>query len=830
MRHLNPEVLADRAQNLGPLNGFKLVFVSLLPAAAPDHAVLDVEFQNANSLVAIVDDVQSNGVAPTAIFTIRGGTRVMGGEQAGNIQVTDVQAGAMAEKLQLRVEPIGDYSTYTLNIDYHDAGGAPLMDPLFAAIDFKFRPGCFNLNCHPPAKGEPTPATSPNIDYLAKDFESFKHNLINAMRERVPGWAPTSEADLDQVLIDLIAADADELSDYQDRVANEAYLGRARKRVSLARHARLMDYHIHQGNQAATWLAVQVANDLTLPASFGVWAGESWKQQGAVIFATDQARDCSALLNTVQLYTWGGAVTALDAGSTDADLALPAPLNAGAKADADTLRDLLRSEDFPHLVLQAHLNPETGTVNGVDKTARQLLTLLEGNQAADSLFDPLAGQWFVRVRWRSEDRLRRRYCFITRLTGQPPVEGLCAFHGNLVHANHGRPHRSVFRPPGVELGVGDDSPFRKLDEAHYEPTPWGVLCPLPEGPLAYRNTAPGGDTPTRTTLTVTVSGIAGAWTERNDLIESQAGDEDYIVETDEYDRSSIRFGNGVNGRGLPPDAVVTCDYQVGRGSEGNVGCDVLTGFDPAVVAGVQAVWNPLDVTDGRDPELPAEIIRRVPEAYRSRQLRAVTLEDYVDRAEALAGVSHAYARYGWTGSWRTVRVSIDPMGTTVLPESLRQQVAANLEAVRLIGEDLEIRGARYVGLDIRIKLCAEPDYWPEDLEAELEREFGDGYTADGRPGFFNPDLWAFGQALHASQLIGRALAVTGVGRVLSVSMRRWDTAGGSTTSVVQITPDELPAAEVATLEVRPFEIIQVANNPDHLEHGRILFDIQGGRR
>jgi len=60
--------------------------------------------------------------------------------------------------------------------------------------------------------------------------------------------------DADQVLLELFCAAGDELSDYQDRVMNEAYLGTARKRVSVARHARLMDYHIHQGNQAGTWL------------------------------------------------------------------------------------------------------------------------------------------------------------------------------------------------------------------------------------------------------------------------------------------------------------------------------------------------------------------------------------------------------------------------------------------------------------------------------------------------------------------------------------------------------------------------------------------------
>jgi hypothetical protein len=35
---------------------------------------------------------------------------------------------------------------------------------------------------------------------------------------------------------------------------------------------------------------------------------------------------------------------------------------------------------------------------------------------------------------------------------------------------------------------------------------------------------------------------------------------------------------------------------------------------------------------------------------------------------------------------------------------------------------------------------------------------------------------------------------------------------------------------VEKLEVRPFEIIQVINDPNRLEAGRTLFEIIGGRR
>lgn len=838
---LDPEALAQRAENLGSLNGFRLAFVGLEPAGNPTHAVLDVEFHNANGLAPL----------PAAGgFRVSGGSRIRGGPNPGQVRVTQVLAGPGPNTLRLRVEPVGDYSTYTLH--------APVagFDPLLAALPFKFRPGCFNLNCAPDfAPGSARPA-DPVIDYLARDYESFKHVLITAMAERVPGWQPTSEADLDQVLIDLLAADADELADYQDRVGNEAFLATARKRLSLARHARLMDYHIHQGNQAATWLALRVTLKADLPAApadeFAVWTGEKWTDPRAVIFALPRGgprwrRRCFPLLNDLRLYTWGGTVTALEAGSTEADLTLPAPMTLtqaqglaqlflGTHPDQSTSAptgDADVDSGVDHLLLQQELNPETGTINGRDPHARQVLRLLPKTAPqprAEVVEDPVAGRFLVRVRWLPEDRLARRYCFTTRCDGTR-LDDLAKFCANLLRVTHGRPWRTVFRARGSPLAGLNASALRGTDEAEYERTEkWGTLCSLTQGPLAYLDTPPGGEKATRSSLQVSMAGIATPWEEVSDLIESRGDKEQFVVETDELSRSAVRFGNGVNGRALPEGAVVTCDYRVGQGMAGNVGCDSLVCFDRALAPAVSSVWNPLDVTGGREPEPVAEILRRVPEAYRQRQLRAVTLEDYARRAEELPEVAHARAAYAWTGSWRTVRVVIDPAGTTELTPAAARKIAGHLDSVRLIGEDLEVRPASPVPLDIAVSLCAHPAYWPEDLRVVLEAEFSDGYTPDGRQGFFHPDLWSFGQALHASQIIGRALAVTGVERVLSVSMRRWNPGAGGAASVVTIQPEDLPRSAAIRLEMGPFEILRVANDPSHLERGRILFDIQGGRR
>ena len=853
----NEERLEDRARDLGAkgLNAFRLAYVTLEAAPKPAFAWLDVEFWNDNALAPL---------PPKEAFMVRGAARERSGNPARPVAVVDVQPGA-GSTLRLRIAPVGDYSTYLLATTA--AGLAPpgnalplAMDPVLGVLPFKFRPGCFNLSCTPAERLAPPP-DEPAIDYLARDYDSFRHVLMAAMMRRVPGWSPTSEADLDQVLIDLIAADADEQADYHDRVLNERSIATARKRVSLARHARLMDYHIHQGNQASTWLALEMAGTLDLPAAsngeFGAWTGPGWNDAAAVIFAIPRAggawrQRLFSELNTLRLYTWGDTVTALAAGSLEADLTGPAPLT---QPQAEALRDFFLGthpaqvlapgdEDVAagvdELLVAEALNPDTGTPNGARANQRQLLQLLPlagPVPRAEALPDPVTGEWLVRVRWQAADALQRNFCFVCDCAGTP-VADVSLFHGNLVRVTQGRPRLTTFRAPGQPLGGIDETAFVATDEAAYEvvtrqhgsASPLrGVLCPLPAAPLAYRASAPGGDVPTRTTAQVTVQGFAQPWLEQSDLIESEGSDEHFIVETDELGGSSLRFGDGSNGAALPDAAAVECRYRVGQGRSGNVGADSLTGFDDPG-GGVLRVWNPFDVANGRDPEPVAEIVRRVPEAYRQHQLRAVTLADYAKRAEELPGVSHARARYAWTGSWRSVRVAIDPAGSTVLAEPLRRSIADHLEAVRLIGEDLEVRPAAYVPLDIRLTLCAQAAYWPEDLRAELDREFSDGWTPDGRRGFFHPDAWTFGQPLYASQLIGRALAVTGMGRVLRLSMRRFNPGTGGGLTAIDIDPSALPESRAEKLAVGAFEIIVVANDPDHLETGRIAFEITGGRR
>ena len=840
----SPDMIDDRADALAAagLDGLRLALVSLPAGPSPDHADIELHFYTGLHLPAILAFIGADPVRARQSFRISGGARILAGALAGQVQTVAV-AAIDARRLSLRVAPVGDYSTYRIELVFD----ASAIDPFFAEIGFKFRPGCFTNDCAPKLSGRPT-TPGPDIDYLARDFDSFRHTLMCAMAARVPGWKSTSEVDLDQTLISLLAATGDELADYQDRVMGEATLATARKRVSLARHARLVDYHIDEGQQASAWLRLDVAGGVA-PFSFGdqelvAYTGADPTLADTVFFASRQGRlapekrqRLDPALNRLRLHTWRDARVALAAGSVEADIVPVSGL--ASQADADALRDLARGGLWREMIVAEVLNPLTGAPAGARRAKRQLLRLLSGEDAAQSIFDPVTATWLVRVKWRDEDALRADYSFTTFCPGPPPkrVTDVSIFYGNALPVHEGRPMTAHFYEPGALL------PSDTRTEKHLyfhrrgrRPEDW-VLAPLPdEGALAYLPSRPGagpGEEPSRSTLFVAVDAPGAPreiWSEVETLVHSDDTVENgscFMTEIDERRRATLRFGDGVNGRLLPDGAIVHAQYQIGRGAGGNIGADQLLSFLPltgALGGAVTGIANPFDVTDGRDPE-PVERLRRfAPEAFRARQSRAVTLADYVARAEEVPGVSRAVARYAWTGSWRTVRVALDPKGfvaigdeaSDALWEALRGEAADHLESVRLIGEDIELRPPRNVPLDIEVVVCAHPDYWREDLRFVLEQEFSDGWTSDGREGFFHPDRWTFGHALHRAMIEGRIHRIAGVEHIVRIVMKRFSAPQPGA-----------PNGEV--LELAFDEALVVANDPDHLERGFIRFEMQGGR-
>lgn len=790
----NESALAARSRTLGTLNGIDFGLMTLDSATPPLFGVLELHFFNDQHLNELVIAANSPA-AMWALVPVSGGDRILAGPMSGQVQVTRLVHSA-PQILQVTIMPVGDYSRYTMTI--LQTG----FDPIFGEIVFRFRPGCFSSNCSPLVNYLPS-VPQPAIDYLAKDYDSFRHTVISAMMQRVPSWQPTSEASLDVVLLDLFSAAADELSNYQDRVMQEAYWATAQKRITLRRQARLMDYFIHEGQQSSTVLALNFPGpaSYTVPALQKAWTGPSLELPSTVWFSATAPTYVDGIFSNVPLYTWSDAIPSLAAGATQADLAF------SSFADATTATSLITSGKITRLLIEEWLNPATGQAADRNLQKRQILNLT----AAHLLTDPLTGDPVVRVTWRPEDALAFTYCFVVFVNGVR-MRNVALFHGNLVDMVQGKFTEFQYLPPGAPLTPSTYN--LQLNAAG------AAECRLPPAfPVLWTKTTPGGLQPSVSTVHVMVTDASGTteWEEQTDLIHSDGvADRHFVVETDELLRTLIRFGDGTNGVALPDDATVICWWLSGYGPDGNIGQDSLVNFDatgmPNVALGT--VWNPFDVTDGLAPECATVIRRRVPEAYLYNQSRAITLADYIARATEVPGVSNAAALYMWTGSWRTVRVVIDPAGTTVLSETLRAAVEQHLDAVHLIGEDVEVRAPEFVPLIIEVAVCISSDYWIDDVKPVIEQAFCNSYTEDGEPAFFNPDRWTFGQAVYASQIEGVLTKISGVEHVISIEMTRWWNQSVASHEVMLMAPEE---------------IVLVENDPSRMERGSITFTYQGGR-
>ncbi|MDQ6643430.1 MAG: hypothetical protein M3Y76_03195, partial [Chloroflexota bacterium] len=194
--------------------------------------------------------------------------RIAGGQRIRNIQVIEVRLcdpddPDLADCMQVTVDKAGDFSTYTLCLVKVDDQGHPTdqppenFDPRYACVNFSFKANCpSDLDCQPTDTCPPRVLVEPEINYLAKDYASFRQLILDRLALIMPDWQERHIPDIGITLVEILAYVGDYLSYYQDAVATEAYLETARQRISVRRHVRLVDYPMHEGCNARTWLFV----------------------------------------------------------------------------------------------------------------------------------------------------------------------------------------------------------------------------------------------------------------------------------------------------------------------------------------------------------------------------------------------------------------------------------------------------------------------------------------------------------------------------------------------------------------------------------------------
>ena len=556
----------------------------------------------------------------------------------------------------VRTTTSGDTSAYLLHLLGDGGTGVPTgFDPPLAQAPFSFTVDCpSDLDCAEPEVAQPVPATSPVLDYLARDAEALRTRLIDRLSVLVPGWTDRSTADPAVMLLELFAYLGDRLAYWQDAVAVEAHLGTARRRTSVRRHARLLGYRVHEGCSARVLLALTTDTAVELGSGAAICDTPPGPQAlarlpvaahdaGGVVVETRCDTKLLPDRNAIAVHAWGDPDHLLPAGSTSAFLAVPTSDDPALAAG-----DLLVLADCPAgLPDQARLG---------DPALRFAVRLVaDPVEHIDALAD---GVRVLEVRWHADDALARPL-----RVSEPGPDGGSAVRAvalaNLVVADHGasvaaeplvppQPDATGYRPRTARTGVAFAEPFDPVAAAG-RPAGW-VTAADPRSALAQ----------------LVVDDGRQAWQARPDLVASTRLDAHLVVEPDADGVARLRFGDGVTGRAPSTQDAYTATYRVGGGSRGNVGAGQLTQWltradgSPSFPSGATVtVWNPLPASGGTDPEDLDGVRQVAPSAFRT-QLRAVTSADHAATAQQVGGVQRSVARRRWTGSWYAQEVTVDP--------------------------------------------------------------------------------------------------------------------------------------------------------------------------
>ena len=457
------------------------------------------------------------GKAPEQIS--KENVRIQGGRRITDTRVVDLDIYRQEDPdlddcMVVTVDKPGDFSTYSLCVVEVDERGRAILetdsygrkqyrplkgfDPRYACVDFSFKAGCpSDLDCKPQTVCPPEELAEPEINYLAKDYASFRQLILDRLALIMPDWRERHVPDVGIAMVEVLAYVGDYLSYYQDAVATEAYLDTARQRIAVRRHARLVDYFMHEGCNARAWLCIKTSVDVSLdPKDIFFITHCSDAPGGGKPLSLDDLRNVplsqydvfEPLLekpeepirlyevhNRIPFYTWGDKECCLPQGANKATLRdewvtptepepgkdepyeqtprqqePPEPYEAKGRrtkrkkvpppAPAEPVepgRKLsLRPGDF--LIFEEVVGPKTGNEDDADRTHRHVVRLTRVEAAVDKLYDPPLP--VVEIEWAPEDALPFPLCISA--IGPPPdcklLEDISVARGNVILVDHGR--------------------------------------------------------------------------------------------------------------------------------------------------------------------------------------------------------------------------------------------------------------------------------------------------------------------------------------------------------------------------------------------------------
>ena len=813
------------------------------------------------------------GKAPVSLdpsnLLIEGGRRILD-IKVTEVKVTRTDMAELDDFMEVMTDKAGDFSAYTLRVVMRDEQGDlqphPSFDPCYDRVEFSFKVDCpSDLDCKQPLVCPPEPRDEPAINYLAKDYASFQQLILDRLAVVMPEWQERHVPDLGIALVEVLAYVGDHLSYYQDAVATEAYLDTARQRISVRRHTRLVDYVLHEGCNARTWVCIETDSMVKLDPRDIYFitqlehVGRVVKEEelrrlplgGYEIFEPMAATEITLYpgQHEIHLYTWGDKECCLPRGARSATLIghwieeprpnKPPACEPGKVPSADTVANLAAPPANPDLhlkpgdvlILEEIIGPKTGNPADADPKRRHAVRLTDIQQGHDPLSPGLA---LTEITWAEEDALPFPLCLSA--LGPPPkcevIENISVARSNLILVDHGQRMTEDLPPVLVKDTIEICDCTGNVAETVIVPERYRPV--LKEGPLIFSEPLAPDISASRmlmqdvrqalphVNLTGTVPNAAPVvWSAQRDLLSSHNPDRHFVVEMDNDRRAHLRFGDDELGQRPDAGTAFRAVYRVGNGPSGNVGAGAIAHLVTRLLSlsgGIISIRNPLPACGGTAPEPMAEAKLFAPHAFRQRLERAITPEDYaaIVLREFSTRVQRAAATLRWNGSWYEMLVAVDPLGQEEADPALLEEVTGRLHRYRRIGHNLVVKSARRVPLDIELIVCVLASYLRGHVKAALLDVFSNRRLTDGRLGIFHPDHVTFGDDIYLSALVAAAQAVPGVESVKVTKLQRlYEPANGE--------------IENGVLPLGPLEIARLDNDPSFPENGRLRLDVRGGR-
>jgi len=353
-------------------------------------------------------------------------------------------------------------------------------------------------------------------------------------------------------------------------------------------------------------------------------------------------------------------------------------------------------------------------------------------------------------------------------------------YANVAHATHGETQSGA-------LGAGDGSKTYQTFDLKGTPPPLTYTAAIASNGVA-------------SSLKTYVNDVR--WHEAENSLDLGPATHGFLTVTDEKEKTSVVFGDGVNGARLPTAGAagqenVRAIYRRGIGKPGNVREAQINRL-VANVDGMRAVINPQPATGGADPDGADSTRRRTPLAVTALD-RLVGVEDYADFARLFAGIGKASAARLATAHGHVVHVTI--AGVDDIPiDATSDLYRALLASLEQFGDpylpvQLERRALSLLLISTNIQI--DPDYEWETVEAAVRaallaalgfdrRELGqDAYAAEALaviqavPGVQYADLDLFAavpETIDPSQLVdpGAPPLASGVTERIAARLDRID--------------------------------------------------------